>query len=302
MPRDPLRSSPLAPLPSPAWQQLVQQLHRRRLPVALQGEHEDLIAEALLRACASPPPDGNWAPWVNRIFSNVALDRLRVLTRAARAQAQLAFAPACTPNSPEDNALAQERQRELHAALQTLPPPLHRAVEARFFAHEDDRQTPAQATTTRVHVHRGVARLRGLLSSLRAVFVPVYGPLATSTMGVVVLAQMAISPQPTPMLIAAAHETTSPGRPAVMAEATSRPPRVAADKTPEARSRVQAMSSVSDTVQTPQVFDFDDDVVEGSLTAGDMSLVQVPLVAKHDSLLEIPLSMIEPLLKSLEDI
>ena len=125
-------ASPAAP--DAAWHVLAQQLRRRRLPAPLQHEQEDLVSEALLRAFASPPPDGNWCLWVNRIFSNVALDRLHVTTRA------------------------------------------------------------------------GMARLRSLLSSLRAIFIPVYGPLATGAVGVAMFAQVSLSPPRAALLIAATDE------------------------------------------------------------------------------------------------
>ena len=50
------------------------------------------------------------------------------------------------------------------------------------------------------------------------------------------------------------------------------------------------------------MFDFDDDVVQGDLQGADVTILQVPLPSKHESLLEIPATMMEPLLKSLEDI
>jgi len=38
---------------------------------------EELRAEAVLRALASPPPDGRMEPWLERIYHNLLVDRWR---------------------------------------------------------------------------------------------------------------------------------------------------------------------------------------------------------------------------------
>lgn len=302
MPHAPLPSCVVSrPCPDAPWGRLAQQLRRRRLPLPLQPEREDLVSEVLLRVFASPPPDGNWSPWANRIFSNLALDRLRAMTRAAQAHAQLAWAPSAPAASPEDNALAHEQLCAVQSALQSLPTALHQAVEARFSTGQAREQDDVNQTTARVHVHRGIVRLRSLLSSLRAVFVPAYAPIVTGSIGAVMLAQVSVSGPTTALLIGSSSEGEGRVLTAMM-HATSRSRVAVVAKRDEQRAKSRTPPTASETEPPARVFDFDDDVVDGDLNAPDVALVQVLLTAQHNSLLEIPATMIEPLLKSLEDI
>ena len=87
-----------------------------------------------------------------------------------------------------------------------------------------------------------------------------------------------------------------------MTQTKSRPAVVIITKRGETHARPLPSTAKSTSKRAPQVFDFDDDVVDGDLNGADVTMVQVPLLSKHASLLEIPATMIEPLLKSLEDI
>lgn len=286
--------------PEALWQSLAQQLRRRHLPLPLQPERDDIVSESLLRAFTSPPPDGHWGAWVNRIFSNVALDRLRGISRASRAHAGLALMPCPPAPSPEDTVVTCEERRALSIALQSLPAPLNQAVHERFFSDGDKQAKPL--STARVHVHRGIARLRLTLASLRGIFLPIYAPMATATMGAALFAHVAL---PTKPLRIAQNPDTQPAAAPAMMHVTSRPRviSVAADqpRKPAPPANAQAQTPSADAPPA-RVFDFDEDFVEGELTAANVMLVQGAVASKQESLLEIPATMLGPLLKSLEDI
>jgi len=117
--------------------------------------------------------------WFTRILINGCLDRLKArrrrerymappLTDASGAERDVAeFVPSRGP-SPEDHVLADERRRQLSAALAKLP---ERQRLIFMLSHYDGRSsrevsamTGLNESTVRVHLFRAIRRLRGLLS------------------------------------------------------------------------------------------------------------------------------------------
>src|SRR5262245_37812601 len=118
--------------------------------------------------------------WFTRILINGCLDRLKARRRRERymapAMTDLAgnerdpseYLPSRGP-SPEEHVLADERRRQLSAALARLP---ERQRMIFMLSHYDGRSSREVSTltglnesTVRVHLFRAIRRLRGLLAS-----------------------------------------------------------------------------------------------------------------------------------------
>jgi len=118
----------------------------------------DLAAEAFARAWARWPSLRHQQPgaWVVRVTVNLAIDttRRRVAQIAAPAFAQ----------SPEDSSITK---LTLAAALRALPVQQRTAIALRYLADysEADVATALEVSkgTVKVHLHRGLIRLRGAL-------------------------------------------------------------------------------------------------------------------------------------------
>ena len=118
--------------------------------------------------------------WFTRILINGCLDRLKVRRRRERWMAPpvidangmerdpAEYVPSRTP-SPEDHVLADERRRQLAAALAKLPERQRLVFMMSHFEGQSSREVSAvtglNESTVRVHLFRAIRRLRGLLAA-----------------------------------------------------------------------------------------------------------------------------------------
>ena len=131
----------------------------------------DLASEAVLRTLASPPPDGNMAPWMERIFKNLIADRWRRQRHEITVEdLPLAYAEP----SALDQLMREEELRMFRAFLADLPPDLGRALSLRVLEGQDEATvgtTLGIATATvRSRIHRAITRLREGMVKVRAIF------------------------------------------------------------------------------------------------------------------------------------
>jgi RNA polymerase sigma factor (sigma-70 family) len=167
---------------------------------------EDIRGEAVLRALASPPPDGRIEPWLERIYRNLLVDSWRrQRTRTVDCDRIPTLASSGTP---EDAVLHRECRRLVRASLRNLPREIRKAIVARYFCELDDGLAAGRlgvaVATIRTRIHRALARLRGRLAELRGFCPLFFGKLWTQTAAIglapVMVAALAIvgAPSPTP--------------------------------------------------------------------------------------------------------
>jgi RNA polymerase sigma factor (sigma-70 family) len=145
---------------------------------------EELKAEAILRALASPPPDGRMEPWLERIYRNLFVDLWRRGTLRRVDVADFDALPA--QGTPEDEVLRRERRRVVRAGLRSLSRESRRAVLSKYYGEDHDDVAAARLgvapVTVRTRIHRALARLRTRMGDLRSVvpFGRLGGQLATA--------------------------------------------------------------------------------------------------------------------------
>jgi RNA polymerase sigma-70 factor (ECF subfamily) len=121
--------------------------------------------------------------WFTRILINGCLDRLKARRRRERWMAPpildsdgherdpAEYLPSRGP-SPEEHVLADERRRQLTAALAQLPERQRMVFVMSHFEGRTSREVSAMTglneSTVRVHLFRAIRRLRGLLASRNA--------------------------------------------------------------------------------------------------------------------------------------
>jgi RNA polymerase sigma-70 factor (ECF subfamily) len=121
--------------------------------------------------------------WFTRILINGCLDRLKarrrrerwiappVLDSEGRERDPAEYIQSRGP-SPEDHVLADERRRQLAAALSQLPERQRMVFVLSHFEGRSSRDVSAMTglneSTVRVHLFRAIRRLRGLLTSRNA--------------------------------------------------------------------------------------------------------------------------------------
>jgi len=131
---------------------------------------EELSAEAILRALASPPPDGHLEPWLERIYRNLFVDLWRRGSVRTAEGVDVDALPA--HGTPEDEVLRRERRRLVRASLRGLPRESRRAVLSKYYGEDHDDVAAARLrvapVTVRTRIHRALARLRLHLGELRA--------------------------------------------------------------------------------------------------------------------------------------
>jgi RNA polymerase sigma factor (sigma-70 family) len=147
---------------------------------------EELRAEAVLRALASPPPDGRLRPWLERIYRNLVVDRWR---RVQPHMVDLDDVPSlASPGTPEEAVFGRERRRLVRASLAGLPREARRALLGRYYGQLGDdvaaRRLGVGTVTVRTRIHRALAHLRLRLSDLRAFVPPILGKLGTQAIAV----------------------------------------------------------------------------------------------------------------------
>lgn len=221
---------------------------------------EELRAEAVLRALASPPPDGRVRPWLERIYRNLLVDRWR---RVQPRLVDLDDVPGLAGTStPEDALLHRERRRLLRASLAGLPRQARRALLARYYGQLDDDVAASRlgiaAVTMRTRIHRALARLRLRLADLRAFFPPILGKLGTQAVAVglapiLVTALVVVGAASPPAPDQGITTPTVPSQPTARAKPRPRP--MAESTPPPARATVRAahrtVASLTSTLPAP---------------------------------------------------
>lgn len=142
---------------------------------------EELKAEAIARALASPPPDGRMEPWLERIYRNLFVDLWRRRSLPLVDGADLDALPGGA--TPEDEILRCERRRVVRAGLCSLPREARRAVLAKYYREDHDDVAAARLgvapVTVRTRIHRALAKLRTRVGELRGFLPTSLGRLAS---------------------------------------------------------------------------------------------------------------------------
>lgn len=130
------------------------------------AEAEDVAQDAFLRVLDAAPryqPTAAFKTYLLRIVTHLCLDRIR--KKRPLYTAFLPDAPAAGP-SPADQLLAQERNQQVRAALEQLPPSQRVALVLRYDEELSYREIAAVMQTTPKAVERLLARGRTALASL----------------------------------------------------------------------------------------------------------------------------------------
>jgi RNA polymerase sigma-70 factor (ECF subfamily) len=291
------------------------ELVRRQAHRLGQDLAEDLGAEAILRTLRSPPPDDRIEPWMERIFHNLVVDSWR--RRKPTISADDA-AITCHDPSPEDRVLSEERRRLVCGTLAALPRDLRQAVELRYLAGCDERsasQTMGVATATvRTRVHRGLLRMRVLLSGLRSLL-PVFGGWITRTASLALTPALVTAVVVLPALVPMPAETTMRPQaapvqrhirravePVASIATKDNSPKVVASAKPARHVLVAQATTTPPAPPPPRVYDFDTDQVVGDIQHPDGIVIEgQPARLKWDSLIEIPANFVSSVEKMVED-
>jgi len=278
---------------------------------------QDLGCEAIVRAVASPAPDGRMEPWLERIFHNLLVDDWR---RQKPAPVVVDDLPDLSGDgTPEDAALVDERRQLVRRSLARLPRDFRRVLFLRYFGGMNDQVAAGHLgvapATVRTRIHRSLRRLRSMLGGLRVLFPPIFadmcakvGSVALVPLLVAAVVTVPIQPRPT---------GSSDERPLARAHGREVAPLAARDEIPQARAdataaptparprnRAQPKMQKANPDPPPaavKVFEFGDDEVDGHNGDPGTDLIFVPAGVKYDSLIEIPTNFATAFEKMVED-
>jgi RNA polymerase sigma factor (sigma-70 family) len=279
---------------------------------------EELGAEAVLRALRSPPPDGRYEPWLERIYRNLIVDVWR-----RRKPATLDIADVgglAVSGTPEDAVLASERRRAVRASVAQLPREVRRALLSRYYGELDDEVSASRlgiaGATIRTRIHRALERLRGRLGDLRGLLPPVFGKLSAhvgaiglAPLMIAALAVVSVSsrtPETDPSFPAAVmpdHHATQAIRPAVRT-ARADIPTVAVEPHKRARAAVRTSAVAQPEAEAPaQIISFveHDEVVAEIQRPEAIDIFADPVKVEPPSLVEIPASFLSQFEKMVDD-
>ena len=143
--------------------------------VAPEADAADAVQDAFLKAYAALPRFREGAPirpWLLRIVANEARNRRRSADRRAGLALRAAAVEARgeVAVSPESAALAEERRRQLHAALARLRDEEREVIGARYFLGLSEAETAVAleipAGTVKSRTSRALGRLRLAIAEL----------------------------------------------------------------------------------------------------------------------------------------
>jgi RNA polymerase sigma factor (sigma-70 family) len=167
---------------------------------------EELKAEAIVRALASPPPDGRIEPWLERIYRNLFVDLWRRGSVRLTEAADLDGLP--SEGTPEDEVLRHERRRMVRAGLRSLPRESRRALLSKYYREEREDQAVARfgvaPVTVRTRIHRALQRLRVQLGQIAG-----FCPTLLGRLGVQ-LVTVGVAPVMVAALLVVANVQTEP--------------------------------------------------------------------------------------------
>jgi RNA polymerase sigma factor (sigma-70 family) len=279
---------------------------------------EELGAEAVSRALRSPPPDGRFEPWLERIYRNLIVD---VWRRRKPATLDISGVHGlATTGTPEDALLASERRRAVRASLAGLPREARRALLSRYYAELDDDVSASRlgiaGATVRTRIHRALERLRGRLGDLRALLPPVFGKVGVhvgaiglAPLMVAALVVVSVSPRTPeteiafPATAAPNHRATQAARPAAE-PGPADVPVVAAEPHKRARAVARTGAVAEPALEVPaQVVSFieSDEVVAEIQVPEVIDIFSEPAKVVPPSLVEAPANFLAQFEKMVED-
>jgi RNA polymerase sigma-70 factor (ECF subfamily) len=277
---------------------------------------EELGAEAVSRALRSPPPDGRYEPWLERIYRNLIVDVWR-----RRKPATLDIADVrglAVSGTPEDVVLASERRRAVRASVARLPHEARRALLSRYYGELDDDVSASRlgiaGATMRTRIHRALERLRSRLGDLRGLLPPVFGKVgahvgasALAPLMMVVLVVVPVSlrapeaESSRSATVSADHHATQAARPAV-AVAREDVPTVPVEPRKRVRAAVRAGAAARQEAPA-QIIAFveHDEVVADIQRPETLDIFADPVKAPRPCLVEAPPDFLGQFEKMVED-
>jgi RNA polymerase sigma factor (sigma-70 family) len=293
-------------LPEQHWWDETRAIARRQARGAEQpSDAADDLAQDLAVAVLEHGEEAvRTGPWLERVGRNARIDRWRVEHRRRELAGQIEAPPA--PADPEAGVLARERRGVLRRALAALPRSLRRAALARFHAELPFGAVAArlgtQEVTARTRVHRALERLRERVGGLRVVLVPLPGAHAAA-LGLALVVGVA-RPAPVPVQDVAAPATLArAGQRGSVAEVAA-PPAVAPATPPRVRpSPPQAAPPRATTAPAAvQRMSFVDDEIEVGVLRPDDLVVHAWVNRRPESLIELRLTLVPEIAKTLEEL
>lgn len=277
---------------------------------------EELGAEAVLRALRSPPPDGRYEPWLERIYRNLIVDVWR--RRKPATLDVVDVRGLAVSGTPEDAVLTRERRRVVRASVAQLPSEARRALLSRYYGELDDEVSASRlgiaGATMRTRIHRALERLRGRLGDLRGLLPPVFGKLGVHVGAIALAPLMTIALVVGPVssrapdaeisrsaTVVADHHATQAARPAV-AVARNDVPAAAV----ELRKRVHAAARIGAAARQEApvriiAFGEHDEVVADIQRPETLDIFADPVQVPRPSLVEAPPDFLGQFEKMVED-
>jgi RNA polymerase sigma factor (sigma-70 family) len=279
---------------------VVEELRARLARTLGRDEAADLAAEAVTRGLGHPPLDGRFRPWLERILRNLVADHWR-----RRARERCALPPVSEGPTPEEAALGHERRQVVRRSLGRLPREVRRAILLRYYLDADGpaaaRRQAVSMATVRTRVHRGLSRLRVAVGKLRA-FPPTWRlfPALLHPAGAALLLLAQQSPLPPPAPAPRPAAAVLPAHAPAAGQAAARlAGGVPVQHEPPPRPRRPPPAPPA----AVQRFDFGDDVIDVDLQSPEgQTVVGARESPRASSLIEIRVSMVPEVVKSLEDL
>lgn len=148
------------------------QAHALRVAFVICGsmsEAEDAVQDAFVKAHAALPSvraNSPVRPWLMQVVANTSRNRVRSTVRRQRVWHRAAAQRTASPSTPEEEALAALRDRELWVALTRLSERDRRVVALRFFGGLSEAEIASALDVPVGTVKSRSARALGRLSDL----------------------------------------------------------------------------------------------------------------------------------------
>ena len=124
-------------------------------------DREEVFSDILIRVWDRidqyDPNSGSWTNWLSTIARNAAIDRVR---RNPPVSAELTEAIPAPNSDPEQELLRKERQRELHAALNSLDTSDKALFYRKYYYRQSTAQIAAECGTTQRAIEGRLYRIK----------------------------------------------------------------------------------------------------------------------------------------------